>query len=366
MALPNPIQQTLTTTTLAKPINNTDPTGTWTVGTSRFDRTSDQAARQIQCDMSVVNIPPTPKLVGYHNIYSCNSMNKQSMATGAKPFTGHAFMSFKILPMNPAAGNYCTTLTVPTRLPPPPNSYYMDSFGSLTVPMNRPDGTLKNCLIGFAQLDAKTYKGGLFDPTNQNQSPIYAYYIQGDINTTNGRAWPNARVAKGNNINAHPSIPPSKLVWNASMVFNIIYADGRMLFFLNDMLVDIYNYVLPAGRVLVPFHTSWYIPSGPQMITNVCMGAVNPPDRTTEDPKDPAKILAVALIASVAAGLKVNQSVSAPPPTIKSPSFAKVLTMLKTYEAVGGRRMRGKSRRARRVYRKKTAARRKQSRLVRR
>lgn len=347
-----PNDQALTTTTLTKPINNTDPTGTWTVGSSRFDNISDQANNQLQHDMSVINIPPTATSVGYHNIYSCNSVNAQSMATGVKPFTGDAYMSFKILPMNPAAGNYCPTLTVPTTLPPQANNYYMDSFGSFTVPMNKPDKTLKNCVIGLAQVDS-TYAGGLFEVLNINKAAAYAYLIQGDINTTKGRVWPNSRVARGNNINASKAPLGSNLDWNASMVFNIIYTAGKMLFYLNDVLVDTYAYTLPAGKVLVPFHTSWYIPSGPQMITNVCVGSIIPSDSTTDDPKNPAKMLAVALAASAAAGQKLYQSVSSAATTISSPSFSKVLTILKKYAGVGGRR--GHSRRARRVYRKKTA-----------
>jgi len=289
----------------------TDAANRWYLWSNQFDATAD-GKDKFQRDMQVINVPATPTLVAYDNIYSCTSSNSRAFAVATKPAT---YFTFKILPMDTGMANtYCPSAKYSTHLEDGPGSPPKAGPGSSKTPAP----TLKGCFIGFPEKNNDgsniTIEGG------QNS---FGFLIKGDILTVGGLG-PNASpddkikqrkyVAQGNNMKASTYLPDTKLVWDPSMVFNISLVGGNFLLHINDVLVD----TIPntVSSTVYPVFAPFEVPSGPQMITNVNYGTLkqsggNMPDcKTMADVCNPTKVYTASSALAQTASSATAQSAS--------------------------------------------------------
>jgi hypothetical protein len=217
--------------------------------------------------MSVEINPATPTSKEVVNVTSCNGVNLSASALYKVPFTDNCYMSFKIDPMSQADANkYC------------PNVQYLSNDPSPGAPANKPDGTLKSCMIGFFAVDKDTFdvKGPRWTG-DMVQLFGHAFRVRGHIGTAYfGKENYGRTVVRGNSPSAlqtashHMALPE----FNRNMVFTLTDSKGMMNFFVDDMLVDQKAFALPAGKALFAYYSPLEIPGGPQRITNFSVGSL--------------------------------------------------------------------------------------------
>ena len=295
----------------------------WGVQSSNYTIRDGHNKGKIQ-DMSVEINPATATSKEIVNVTSCNGTNLSASAVYQVPFTDNCYMSFKIDPITQADANkYC------------PNVQYLSNDPSPGANANKPDGTLKNCMIGFIAVDKDMFEGRGATPADKANDLLrrprwigdmvqlfgHAFRVRGHIGTAYyGKENYGPTVVRGDGpMTKFLGQPDMRLpAFNRDMVFTITYTRGMMNYFVNDVLVDQKAFSLPGGKALFAYYDPLELPSGPQRIVNFSVGSLltqaggNMPDCTTYcDPTKVYRASSARVVEQQASSARAQQASSA-------------------------------------------------------